>query len=37
MNIKKNDLLWVVPLALVLRAGLSFLQRGNWLAHWKSC
>jgi hypothetical protein len=31
MNIKKNDLLWIVPLALVLGAGLSSLQPGNWL------
>ncbi len=31
MNLKKNDLLWIVPLALVLGAGLSSLQPGNWL------
>ncbi|MEP7133959.1 MAG: hypothetical protein ABI904_03405 [Chloroflexota bacterium] len=31
MNIKKNDLLWIVPLALVLGAGLASLQPGNWL------
>ena len=31
MNIKKNDLLWIVPFALVLGAGLSSLQPGNWL------
>ena len=30
MNLKKNDLLWIVPLALVLGAGLSSLQPGNW-------
>ena len=31
MNLKKTDLLWIVPLALVLGAGLSSLQPGNWL------
>jgi len=31
MNLKKNDLLWILPLALVLGAGLSSLQPGNWL------
>jgi len=31
MNLKKNDLLWIVPLALVLGVGLSSLQPGNWL------
>ena len=31
MNLKKNDLLWIVPLALGLGAGLSSLQSGNWL------
>jgi len=31
MNSKKNDLLWIVPLALALGAGLSSFQSGNWL------
>ncbi|MEP6895745.1 MAG: hypothetical protein ABI986_09080 [Chloroflexota bacterium] len=31
MTLKKNDLLWIVPLALVLGAGLASLQPGNWL------
>jgi hypothetical protein len=31
MNLKKTDLLWIVPLALVLGAVLSSLQPGNWL------
>src|SRR5678816_2840290 len=31
MNLKKTDFLWIVPLALVLGAGLSSLQPGNWL------
>jgi len=31
MTLRKNDLLWIVPLALVLGAGLSSLQPGNWL------
>jgi hypothetical protein len=31
MNLQKNDLLWIVPLALVLGAGMSSLQPGNWL------
>jgi len=31
MNLRKTDLLWIVPLALVLGAGLSSLQSGNWL------
>jgi hypothetical protein len=31
MNLKKTDFLWILPLALVLGAGLSSLQPGNWL------
>src|SRR5260221_1210866 len=31
MNLKKTDLFWMLPLALVLGAGLSSLQPGNWL------
>src|SRR5512141_625637 len=31
MNLRKNDLLWIVLLTLVLGAGLSSLQPGNWL------
>src|SRR6185369_2550257 len=31
MNLKKTDFLWMLPLALVLGAGLSSLQPGNWL------
>jgi hypothetical protein len=31
MNLKKTDLLWLLPLALVLGAVLSSLQLGNWL------
>ena len=31
MNLKKTDLFWMLPLALVLGAGLSFIQPGNWL------
>lgn len=31
MNLKKTDLLWIIPFALVLGAGLSSLQPGNWL------
>ncbi|HEU0297355.1 MAG TPA: hypothetical protein VFR47_31725 [Anaerolineales bacterium] len=30
MNLKKTDLVWILPLALVLGAGLSSLQPGNW-------
>jgi hypothetical protein len=31
MNLKKTDFLWIAPLALVLGAGMSSLQPGNWL------
>ena len=31
MNLKKNDFLWLLPLALTLGAILSSLQPGNWL------
>src|SRR5258706_5896396 len=31
MNLKKTDLFWILPLAIVLGAGLSSLQSGNWL------
>jgi len=31
MNLKKTDFLWIFPLSLVLGAGLSSLQPGNWL------
>src|SRR5258706_12372804 len=31
MNLKKTDLFWMLPLALVLGAGLPSLQPGNWL------
>lgn len=31
MNIKRTDFLWIVPLALVLGAGLASPQPGNWL------
>jgi hypothetical protein len=31
MNLKKNDFFWIIPLSLVLGAGLSYLQSGNWL------
>jgi len=31
MNLKKNDLFWIIPLALMLGAGLSSLQSGNRL------
>ena len=34
MRFKKNDLLWILPLALALGAGLSSLQSGNWLIGW---
>ena len=30
MNLKKTDFFWILPLALVLGAGLSSLQPGNW-------
>ena len=30
MNLKKTDFFWILPLALVLGAGLSSLQLGNW-------
>jgi hypothetical protein len=31
MNLKKTDFFWILPLALILGAGLSSLQPGNWL------
>jgi len=31
MKLKKNDFIWILPLAFVLGAGLSSLQAGNWL------
>jgi len=31
MSLKKQDFLWILPLALVLGAVLSSLQMGNWL------
>jgi len=31
MTLKKTDLFWILPLVLVLSAGLSSLQPGNWL------
>lgn len=31
MNLKKTDFVWIIPSSLVLGAGLSFLQPGNWL------
>jgi hypothetical protein len=31
MNLKKTDLFWMLPLALVSGAGLSAIQPGNWL------
>jgi hypothetical protein len=30
MNLEKTDHLWIIPLALVLGAGFSSLQPGNW-------
>jgi hypothetical protein len=30
MNFKKTDFLWILPLALLLGAGLASLQPGNW-------
>jgi hypothetical protein len=30
MNLQKSDFLWIIPSALVLGAGLSSLQSGNW-------
>ncbi len=36
MNLKKTDLFWMLPLALVLSAGLSSLQPGNWLVGFAS-
>jgi len=32
MNLKKTDIFWIFPLALVLGAVLSSVQAGNWLA-----
>lgn len=31
MNLKKTDLLWIIPLALVLGAGFASVQPGIWL------
>jgi len=31
MHLSKNDFIWIAPLALLLGAGLSSLQPGNWL------
>lgn len=31
MNIKKNDLLWILPLSLLLGAAFSSLQNGGWI------
>ena len=36
MNLQKNDFLWIVALALVLGAGLSSLQPGNWIVGFAS-
>src|SRR5262245_24085104 len=30
MNLKKNDFIWILPLALLLGGGLASLQVGNW-------
>src|ERR1044071_787002 len=31
MNLKQQDFIWIFPLSLILGAGLSALQPGNWL------